>query len=114
MANIDFGGVMEEVITLEEFSLEKAREILKDETIAILGYGVQGPAQALNLRDNGFSPIIGQLDGNEYWELLHLIEMKPNRLMIFDGRCFHSQYIQPQHYAEAFRVNQILYLTQGQ
>ncbi len=51
-------------------------------------------------------------DGNEYWELLHLIEMKPNRLMIFDGRCFHSQYIQPHQYVEAFRVNQILYLTQ--
>jgi ketol-acid reductoisomerase len=68
MANIDFGGVVEEVITLEEFPLEKAREILKDETIAILGYGVQGPAQALNLRDNGFSPIIGQLEGNEYWD----------------------------------------------
>ncbi len=50
-------------------------------------------------------------DGNEYWEMIHLIEMKPNRLMIFDGRCFHSQYIQPQHYVEAFRVNQILYLT---
>ncbi|GJL66620.1 MAG: hypothetical protein NPIRA05_15910 [Nitrospirales bacterium] len=53
-------------------------------------------------------------DGNEYWELLHLIEMKPNRLIIFDGRCFHSQYIQTQHYAEAFRVNQILYLTHAQ
>ncbi|MCA9471995.1 MAG: DUF6445 family protein [Nitrospirales bacterium] len=51
-------------------------------------------------------------DGNEYWELLHLIDMKPNRLIIFDGRCFHSQYIQPEDYAEAFRVNQILYLTQ--
>ena len=53
-------------------------------------------------------------DGNEYWELIHLIEMQPNRLMIFDGRCFHSQYIKPQDYAEAFRVNQILYLTQEQ
>ncbi len=68
MANIDFGGVVEEVITAEEFSLEKAREILKDETIAILGYGVQGPAQALNLRDNGFSPIIGQNEGDAYWQ----------------------------------------------
>jgi ketol-acid reductoisomerase len=68
MAKIDFGGVMEEVITLEEFSLEKAREILKNETIAILGYGVQGPAQALNLRDNGFSPIIGQNEGDAYWK----------------------------------------------
>ncbi|GJL56338.1 MAG: hypothetical protein NPIRA02_34700 [Nitrospirales bacterium] len=51
-------------------------------------------------------------DGNEYWELLHLIEMKPNRLMIFDGRCFHSQYIQPIHYTNKFRINQILYLSQ--
>ena len=68
MAKIDFGGTMEDVVTLEEFTLEKAREILKDETIAILGYGVQGPAQALNLRDNGFSTIIGQMEGDAYWE----------------------------------------------
>ncbi len=68
MAKIEFGGVEEDVITPEEFPLEKAREILKDETIAILGYGVQGPAQALNLRDNGFSPIIGQLEGEAYWD----------------------------------------------
>jgi hypothetical protein len=51
-------------------------------------------------------------DGNAYWELLQLIEMKPNRLMIFDGRCFHSQYIHPGDYDQAFRVNQILYLRQ--
>ncbi|MBU4035972.1 MAG: ketol-acid reductoisomerase, partial [Proteobacteria bacterium] len=57
MAKIDFGGVVEEVITSEEFTIDKAREVLKDETIAILGYGVQGPAQALNLRDNGFATI---------------------------------------------------------
>jgi ketol-acid reductoisomerase len=68
MAKIDFGGITEDVITLEEFPLEKAREILKGETIAILGYGVQGPAQALNLRDNGFSTIIGQMEGDAYWE----------------------------------------------
>jgi ketol-acid reductoisomerase len=68
MTTIDFGGITEEVITLEEFTMEKARDILKDETIAILGYGVQGPAQALNLRDNGFNPIIGQMEGDAYWE----------------------------------------------
>jgi len=60
MALIDFGGVTEEVVTREEFPLSKAREILKDETIAVVGYGVQGPAQALNMRDNGFSVIVGQ------------------------------------------------------
>ncbi|RMF83062.1 MAG: ketol-acid reductoisomerase, partial [Nitrospirae bacterium] len=60
MAKIDFGGVIEEVVTREEFPVEKAREVLKDETIAVIGYGVQGPAQALNMRDNGFNVIVGQ------------------------------------------------------
>jgi len=60
MAKIDFGGVVENVVTREEFPLDKARQILKNETIAVLGYGVQGPAQSLNMRDNGFNVIIGQ------------------------------------------------------
>ena len=60
MATIDFGGVKEEVITREEFPVSKALEVLKDETIAVIGYGVQGPAQALNMKDNGFKVIIGQ------------------------------------------------------
>lgn len=66
MAIMNFGGVDETVITREEFPLSKAREILKDETIAILGYGVQGPGQSLNLRDNGFNVIIGQRPGKTY------------------------------------------------
>jgi len=60
MAQFNFGGVEENVVTREEFPYDKAREILKDETIAIIGYGVQGPGQALNLKDNGFKVIIGQ------------------------------------------------------
>lgn len=60
MATIDFGGVKEEVVMREEFPMEKALEVLKDETIAVLGYGVQGPAQALNMKDNGFNVIVGQ------------------------------------------------------
>jgi len=61
MAKINFGGVEETVVTREEFPLSKARQILQDEAIAIIGYGVQGPAQALNMRDNGIkNVIIGQ------------------------------------------------------
>ena len=60
MAIIDFGGVKEEVVTRDEFPMEKALEVLKDETIAVIGYGVQGPAQALNMKDNGFNVIVGQ------------------------------------------------------
>jgi ketol-acid reductoisomerase len=57
---INFGGVKEQVVTRKEFTLEKAHRVLKNEVIAIIGYGVQGPAQALNLKDNGFKVIIGQ------------------------------------------------------
>jgi ketol-acid reductoisomerase len=68
MGKINFGGTEEEVITLDEFPLAKAKEILKDEVITVLGYGVQGPAQALNLKDNGFEVIIGQREEETvYW-----------------------------------------------
>jgi ketol-acid reductoisomerase len=60
MAIIDFGGTKEEVVTRREFPIAKAQKVLKNETIAIIGYGVQGPAQGLNLRDNGFNVIVGQ------------------------------------------------------
>ena len=60
MATINFGGTREEVVTRKEFTMAKARQVLKGETLAIIGYGVQGPAQALNLRDNGFNVIVGQ------------------------------------------------------
>ena len=60
MAKLNFGGVEENVVTREEFPLAKAQEVLKDEIIAIIGYGVQGPAQALNLKDNGINVIVGQ------------------------------------------------------
>ncbi len=68
MALLNFGGAEEEVVTREEFPLAKAIETLKDETIAILGYGVQGPGQALNLKDNGFNVIIGQRKGSKTWD----------------------------------------------
>ncbi|MCB0840057.1 MAG: ketol-acid reductoisomerase [Bacteroidetes bacterium] len=67
MAIINFGGTDENVVTREEFTIEHAREVLKNETLAALGYGVQGPAQALNLRDNGFNVIIGQRKNSASW-----------------------------------------------
>jgi len=66
MAKMIFSGVEEEVITREEFPLEKARDVLKSETVAVIGYGVQGPAQALNMRDNGINVIVGVGDKNKY------------------------------------------------
>ena len=66
MAQLNFGGTTETVVIRDEFPLEKAREVLKNETIAVIGYGVQGPGQALNLRDNGFNVIVGQREGKTY------------------------------------------------
>jgi ketol-acid reductoisomerase len=69
MAKINFGGVMEDVITSKEFSLKRAQKVLKKEVVAVLGYGVQGPAQAFNMRDNGINVIIGQTkEDKRYWK----------------------------------------------
>ena len=68
MAKINFGGVKEDVVTREEFPLKKAKQVLKKEIIAVIGYGVQGPAQALNLRDNGFNVIVGQRKKSPSWK----------------------------------------------
>ncbi len=68
MAQINFGGTLEEVVTRGEFPLSKAQQTLKNETIAVIGYGVQGPGQALNLRDNGFNVIVGQRKDSKTWD----------------------------------------------
>jgi ketol-acid reductoisomerase len=68
MAVMNFGGLEENVVTREEFPLAKAKEVLKNEVIAVIGYGVQGPGQALNLRDNGFNVIVGQRKPSKSWD----------------------------------------------
>ncbi len=68
MAKLKFGEVEENVVTREEFPLAKAQEVLKDETIAVIGYGVQGPGQSLNLRDNGINVIVGQRKDSPTWD----------------------------------------------
>src|ERR1700712_276914 len=68
MAKLNFGGTEENVVTREEFPLEKAQQVLKDEVIAVIGYGVQGPGQALNQRDNGINVIVGQRKNSKSWD----------------------------------------------
>ncbi|HOF05703.1 MAG TPA: ketol-acid reductoisomerase [Syntrophales bacterium] len=64
MAKLNIGGVVEDVITAEEFTLDMARDVLKDEVVAVIGYGVQGRGQALNMKDNGINVIVGEGDYN--------------------------------------------------
>lgn len=68
MAHLKFGNTEEEIVTREEFPLSKAQEVLKDEVVAVLGYGVQGPGQALNMRDNGIKIIVGQRHPSASWD----------------------------------------------
>ncbi len=42
--------------------------VLKNKTIAIIGYGIQGRGQALNLRDSGLNVIIGQREGGPNYQ----------------------------------------------
>jgi len=81
MAKIQFGDVTEDVVTREEWPLKKALQTLKGETIAIIGYGVQGPGQALNLRDNGFNVIVGQRRGTKTWDKAVADGWKPGKTL---------------------------------
>src|SRR6476620_8947152 len=68
MAKLNFGGTEENVVTREEFPLEKAQQVLKDEVVAVIGYGVQGPGQALNQKENGINVIVGQRKNSKSWD----------------------------------------------
>ena len=81
MTRMNFGGVKETVVTRSEFPLKKAKEVLQNETIAVIGYGVQGPAQAMNLRDNGFHVIIGQRPTSPSYEKAVRDGWKPGKTL---------------------------------
>src|SRR5438552_16875538 len=67
MAKLNFGGVEENVVTREEFPLAKAQQVLSKESVAVIGYGVQGPGQELNQNDNGINVIVGQRKNSKTW-----------------------------------------------
>ena len=69
MKTINVGGVEEKIIERSDWPMDKVKETLENEVVTVIGYGVQGPAQALNMRDNGIKVIIGQRpEEKEYWE----------------------------------------------
>ncbi len=82
MAKLNFGGVREEVITRDEYPLARARKMLRNEVVTVLGYGVQGPAQALNMRDNGINVIVGQRKTDRfYWNKALKDGWKPGKTL---------------------------------
>ena len=117
MAQINFGGVTENVVTREEFPVSRAQEVLKDETVAVLGYGVQGPGQSLNLKDHGINVIVGQRQGSPSWdkavadgwvpgETLFPLEEAAQRATII-------QYLLSDAGQKAFWPQLVPYLTEG-
>ena len=76
---MNFGGVEEQVVTRTEFTLEHSKAVLAAETIAVIGYGVQGPGQALNLKDNGFNVIVGQRKNSATWDKAVADGWKPGK-----------------------------------
>src|SRR6266700_5109760 len=68
MAKLIFGTTEENVVTREEFPLAKAQQVLKNEVVAVIGYGVQGPGQALNQKENGINVIVGQRKKSKTWD----------------------------------------------
>ena len=118
MAKINFGGVEETVVTREEFPLEKAKEVLKNETIAVIGYGIQGPGQGLNLRDNGFNVIVGQRKESKTWdkavadgwipgETLFDIEEAAERATIIEYLLSDAAQIEVRLYSSVFAIGSV-------
>src|SRR5882724_6149842 len=69
MRQIKIADSAETVVERSDFPPERIRQVLGNETVAVLGYGVQGRGQSLNMRDNGVRVIVGQRPGSKAWDL---------------------------------------------
>jgi ketol-acid reductoisomerase len=69
MRKIRIGDVTETVVERSDYPPERIKSILGKETVAVLGYGVQGRGQSLNMKDNGVNVIVGMREGGKGWDL---------------------------------------------
>ncbi len=69
MRDIQVGDVKETVIERGDYPPAKLKAVLGAETVAVLGYGVQGRGQSLNMKDNGVTVIVGQREKTKSWDL---------------------------------------------
>ncbi len=70
MRKIKIGNNEETVVERADYPPERLKAILSSETVAVLGYGVQGRGQSLNMKDNGVNVIIGLREkGGRSWDL---------------------------------------------
>ena len=97
MAKLNFGGTEENVVTREEFPLSKAQEVLKNEVVAVIGYGVQGRGQSLNMKDNGVNVIIGLRTGGRGWDLAQQDGWVPGKTLLSLEEAIQRGTIGPTH-----------------
>ncbi len=69
MKEIRIGNTVEQCVERSDYPPEKVKAILGNETVAVLGYGVQGRGQSQNMRDNGVNVIVGQRKGGKAYDL---------------------------------------------
>src|SRR5438477_8230501 len=69
MRKIQIGNSAENVVERSDYPPERIQAILGKETVAVLGYGVQGRGQSLNLKDNGVHVLIGLREKGRGWDL---------------------------------------------
>src|SRR5262245_3814485 len=81
MRRTQVGNVAETVVERSDYPMERVREILKNETVAVIGYGVQGRSQSLNMRDNGIRVIVGLRPQGKSWELAQQDGWKPGKTL---------------------------------
>jgi len=69
MRKIQIGDCPENVVERADYPPERIKSILGKETVAVLGYGVQGRGQSLNMKDNGVPVIVGVREKGRGWDL---------------------------------------------
>ena len=69
MRQIQIGNATETVVERADYPPERLQAILGPETVAVLGYGVQGRGQSLNMKDHGVNVIVGQREKTRTWDL---------------------------------------------
>src|SRR5438270_12537591 len=68
MREIRIGNTVEMAVERSDFPPDKLKAILGKETVAVLGYGVQGRGQSLNMRDNGVRVVVGLRENSPAWK----------------------------------------------
>jgi ketol-acid reductoisomerase len=82
MRQITIGNVTETVVERADFPPERIKQVLGNETVAVLGYGVQGRGQSLNMKDNGLRVVIGLRDKGKGWDLAEQDGWEPGQTLL--------------------------------